>query len=119
MNALDPRDQDFIAAIRRGWSPGPIEPAAFAAGLTRRFRRERRRRALLGAGLAAALLAFGAWQLAGDAPAPAPAPQLAAAPAEPSPYWSEALDPAARTYALPGEYQALNAFFLQPATQEL
>jgi len=110
---------DLAAVLARTWTPGAVDPATFDAGVRRRALRLRRRRLVLAAGCTAAIAALAVQRIAafpGSEAAPEPVAQ-ATAPADA--WWSEAVDPAARTYGLPGTYEALDALFLKPFDQEL
>ncbi|MFH1469224.1 MAG: hypothetical protein ABIO70_32850 [Pseudomonadota bacterium] len=112
---------DLAALLEEHWAPAATEPAAFEAGIARRHGRSQRRRAALGATLAAVALAFLALHLPAETPPaaePVPVVQASAA-ANAGAWWSDAVDPTQRAYALPGTWGALDTLFLQPFDQEM
>jgi len=106
----------LIELIRQEWAPPETDAAAFDTALRARLVGvRRRRRLLLVAAGAAALLAVAALRQAPPAPEPLPRPAAQSDSAGSSLWWSEATP---QPVALPGQYQALSALFLEPLETE-
>lgn len=123
-------DRHLIDTIRKEWAPERPHPGAFDAALQRRLQASRRRRVAI-VGLAAAAAMATVFVTTDTAPpphAPAHAPVIAASPVE-APAADPWLDDAAALsgaaiasdsldQAMPDEYAALSALFLDPYLQE-
>ncbi len=130
-NTHDP----LVESIRDAWTPEPVDAKAFDERLHLRLRSSQRRRAVaLGALATVAVLVAVSHLLGGPASEAPPVRVEAAAPpvsettelavaarddGRGSLWFGQALDPAQRSYQLPGAYGALDALFLQPSDQEL
>ncbi len=128
-------EHELIEEIRAVWAPPSSDPEGFDVQLRRRLERSQRRRILAGAGVVLVVAGLAALHL-GQASDPgelpvvagrgATAPPLARAvasvraePTSAAEWWDHALDPAQRSFDLPGEYGALDTLFLQTRDQEL